>query len=228
MGPLKSPAASPTPIQTEGTALAGCCNILSPIWRAACARSRARSSNRNPNFEKAGGVGTGTTAQAWSPRRAVGDFVVASDDLRIGFPEVRRGLVAALRRQVPEHWRRTLPLPLAASGYGVLLGLGFATFVLTLAFWALTAIVLSGAAGLKLGHSLLAPGRRTRRQSLVHAARECVVLVYGVTAMLVVAAAIEAFWSSAIWLPNAVKYSAAAVCWIVVLIYLSLQGRHAA
>ena len=36
----------------------------------------------------------------------------------------------------------------------------------------LTAIVLSGAAGLRLGHSLLAPGRRTRRQSLVFAARE--------------------------------------------------------
>ena len=118
----------------------------------------------------------------------------------------------------------------AVAGYLTERGLGetFWSFVATHSSFELTAIVLAGAAGLKLGHSLLAPGRRTRRQSLVQAARECVVLVYGVTAMLVVAAAIEAFWSSAIWVPNAVKYGVAAVCWIVVVLYLSLQGRHAA
>ena len=104
----------------------------------------------------------------------------------------------------------------------------FYSFVVTHGSFELTAIVLSGAAGLKLGHSLLAPGRRTRRQSLVHAASECVVVIYGVVAMLVVAAAIEAFWSSSVWVPNAVKYGVAAVCWFVVFAYLSLQGRHAA
>jgi uncharacterized membrane protein SpoIIM required for sporulation len=104
----------------------------------------------------------------------------------------------------------------------------FYSFVVTHGAFELTAIVLSGAAGLKLGHSLLAPGRRTRRESLVHAARECVVLVYGVTAMLIVAAAVEAFWSSAAWVPSAVKYGVAAVCWLVVLAYFVLQGRRAA
>ena len=48
-----------------------------------------------------------------------------------------------IRRQVPEPWRRVLPLPLAAVLYGVLLGLGFATFVLTLAVVALAAISLA-------------------------------------------------------------------------------------
>jgi cytochrome c-type biogenesis protein len=42
-----------------------------------------------------------------------------------------------VRRQVPESWRRRLPVPLAAAGYGVLLGLGFTTFILTFAVWAL-------------------------------------------------------------------------------------------
>jgi WD40 repeat protein len=51
-------------------------------------------------------------------------------------------IVPQVRRQVPESWRRRLPLPVAAAGYGVLLGLGFATFVLTLAFWALAGIAL--------------------------------------------------------------------------------------
>jgi WD40 repeat protein len=53
--------------------------------------------------------------------------------LRI-FPQVRR--------QVPESWRRVVPLPIAAFGYGTLLGLGFLTFVFTIAFWALAALAL--------------------------------------------------------------------------------------
>ena len=48
-----------------------------------------------------------------------------------------------IRRQVPEHWRRVLPLPLAAAGYGVLLGLGFTTFVLTFAVPALAGVSLA-------------------------------------------------------------------------------------
>ena len=46
-------------------------------------------------------------------------------------------IVPQVRRQVPESWRRRLPLPLAAGLYGVLLGLGFTTFILTFAVWAL-------------------------------------------------------------------------------------------
>jgi hypothetical protein len=49
-------------------------------------------------------------------------------------------IVPQIRRQVPEPWRRTMPLPLAGALYGVLLGLGFTTFVLTFAVWALAGI----------------------------------------------------------------------------------------
>ena len=117
----------------------------------------------------------------------------------------------------------------AVAGYLTERGLGevFYSFVVTHGSFELTAIVLSGAAGLKLGYSLLAPGRRTRRQSLVAAAKESVVVIYGVTAMLVVAAALEAFWSSSAWVPSSVKYAVAAVCWLAVFAYLALQGRHA-
>jgi hypothetical protein len=45
-----------------------------------------------------------------------------------------------IRRQVPEWWRRVLPLPVAAGLYGVLLGLGFTTYVLTFAVWAVAAL----------------------------------------------------------------------------------------
>jgi uncharacterized membrane protein SpoIIM required for sporulation len=117
----------------------------------------------------------------------------------------------------------------AVAGYLTERGLSstFYSFVVTHSAFELTAIVLSGAAGLKLGHALLAPGRRTRMQSLVLAAQECSVIVYGVTVMLIIAAAVEAFWSSASWLPHVVKYSVAAGCWITVLGYLTFQGRSA-
>lgn len=117
----------------------------------------------------------------------------------------------------------------ALAGYLTERGLSptFYSFIATHSAFELTAIVLAGAAGLRLGHALLAPGRSTRGQSLVVAARESAVLIYGVTAMLFVAAAIEAFWSSAQWLAPGLKYSVAAVCWIAVLTYLVLQGRRA-
>jgi uncharacterized membrane protein SpoIIM required for sporulation len=116
----------------------------------------------------------------------------------------------------------------AVAGYLTERGLSatFWSFVATHSSFELTAIVLSGAAGLRLGHALLAPGARSRSQSLVLAAREVSVIVYGVIAMLVIAAAIEAFWSSATWLPPALKYSVAGACWVAVLAYLMLQGRR--
>ena len=63
-----------------------------------------------------------------------------------------------VHRQVPESWRRVAPLPVASFGYGVLLGLGWTTYVLTLAVWALFALafalgdpVLGVAAGVAFG-----------------------------------------------------------------------------
>jgi hypothetical protein len=45
--------------------------------------------------------------------------------------------------------------------------------------------------------------------------------------MLIIAAAIEAFWSSAHWLPAGAKYGVAAVCWTSVFGYFGFQGRRA-
>jgi uncharacterized membrane protein SpoIIM required for sporulation len=117
----------------------------------------------------------------------------------------------------------------AIAGYLTHKGLSdtFYSFVVTHSAFELTAIVLSGAAGLRLGHALLAPGRYTRLQSLVQAAKGCAVIIYGVVVFLLIAAAIEAFWSSARWIPLFMKYSVAALVWAAVLSYLTLQGRSA-
>jgi uncharacterized membrane protein SpoIIM required for sporulation len=117
----------------------------------------------------------------------------------------------------------------ALAGYLTARGLSstFYPFISTHSAFELTAIVLSGAAGLRIGHALLVPRRFTRIASLVRAAQDAAVLLYGVTAMLLVAAAVEAFWSSARWLPAAAKYGVAAVCWTAMLGYFLFQGRRA-
>jgi hypothetical protein len=92
-------------------------------------------------------------------------------------------IVPQVRRQVPESWRRRLPVPLAAGLYGVLLGLGFTTFVLTFAVWALAGVcvavgdpALGAAAGLAFGTGrllpvvALAPAAATAAGARAHAA----------------------------------------------------------
>jgi hypothetical protein len=49
-------------------------------------------------------------------------------------------IVPQVRRQLPEGWRWSMPLPVAAALYGILLGLGFTTFVLSYGAWALAGI----------------------------------------------------------------------------------------
>jgi uncharacterized membrane protein SpoIIM required for sporulation len=118
----------------------------------------------------------------------------------------------------------------AVAGYLIERGLSpqFFSFVVTHSAFELTAIVLSGAAGLRIGYGLIAPGRLTRVDSLVRATREAVVLLYVASAMLLLAAAIEAFWSSARWMPLGIKYGVAAICWAAVIGYFARQGRRRA
>jgi hypothetical protein len=72
---------------------------------------------------------------------AHGLVLVAVLGVAAAIADVRgRPIVPQIRRQVPEHWRRMLPLPVATLLYGVLLGLGFTTFVYAVALWALAGI----------------------------------------------------------------------------------------
>jgi uncharacterized membrane protein SpoIIM required for sporulation len=90
----------------------------------------------------------------------------------------------------------------------------------------LTAIVIAGAAGLRLGLDLIAPGRRRRVDALIEAGRVGAKLCIGVFAMLVFAAFVEAFWSSIAWMPAWIKYSVGGALWALVLGWLALGGRR--
>ena len=115
----------------------------------------------------------------------------------------------------------------STAGYLTWRGFGanFYPFVITHGAFELTGIVLAGAAGLILGHSLLVPGRRSRLAALEHAARSAIVIVYGMTAMFAIAAVLEAFWSAARWVPAPLKIGVGAACWVAVIAYLVFQGR---
>lgn len=109
--------------------------------------------------------------------------------------------------------------------HGIGFGSTFWPFVAGHSSFELTAIVIAGAAGMKVGFSLLRPGQRTRARALREEARDALPLVTGFSAMLLIAAVIEAFWSSSAWLPDTAKFAAAAVFWTVVLAWLGLGGR---
>ncbi len=101
----------------------------------------------------------------------------------------------------------------------------FWRFVVGHGSFELTAIVIAGGAGLQLGLRVLAPGRKRRVDALVEGGRIGARLCLGIVFMLLVAAFIEAFWSSIAAVPAWGKYSVAAALWTVVLVWLWRGGR---
>lgn len=89
----------------------------------------------------------------------------------------------------------------------------------------LLAIVISGAAGLHIGMALIAPGRCTRGRALIEAGTVGAKLVLGAFAMLVVAAFIEAYWSSIGWMPDPIKFGAGLTMWLLILLWFWRGGR---
>lgn len=101
----------------------------------------------------------------------------------------------------------------------------FWSFVIGHGAFELTAITFAGAAGLQLGWALLAPGRLPRAEALRRAASESVKLVAGVIVMLLIAAFIEAYWSSIALSATWLKYLIGGGLWLLVGAYFLLVGR---
>jgi len=119
----------------------------------------------------------------------------------------------------------------AVMGHIVYAGMStnFFSFVCGHSAFELTAIILCGAAGLRLGYSLIAPGKLRRVDALRTGALEALPLVIGSAGMLVLAAGIEAFWSPRTGVPAEIKYGVGIAMWLLTGAYFSLMGRrHAA
>ena len=105
-------------------------------------------------------------------------------------------------------------------------GRNLLTFIAGHGAFELTAIVISGAAGIAMGYALIDTGPRTRWASLRARAGDLFSMVMGAALMLLVAAFIEGFWSpSSILAP--VKWGVAGLLHLLVLAYLLFAGRAA-
>lgn len=113
------------------------------------------------------------------------------------------------------------------AGYVLATGHGekFLSFVVSHGSFELTAIVISGAAGLILGHALIAPGTATRSQAVYERGLVAVQLALGAGGMLAVAALVEGFWSPS-GAPPLAKYIVGGLLWAVVIFYLTAAGRR--
>jgi uncharacterized membrane protein SpoIIM required for sporulation len=147
------------------------------------------------------------------------------NNVRIGFQTFAGGLAAG----VGSIWF------LGANGIVIGAVAGYLTQIgYTETFWSfvaghssleLLAIVLAGAAGLRLGQAVIAPGNVSRKAALVAAARPAVRLMYGAALMFFAAAFVEAFWSPLTEIPFRFKITAGVAGWLLLLGYFLLAGR---
>jgi len=114
------------------------------------------------------------------------------------------------------------------------LGALFATKGFGLDFWAtvaphgvieLTAIQISGGAGLLIAAAILMPGRLRRIDALKRNARRAATLLLGVAALLVVAGTIEGFFSP-LHTPPSVRLAVGAVTAVLLVAYLGFAGSR--
>ncbi len=91
----------------------------------------------------------------------------------------------------------------------------------------LTAVVIAGSAGLRLGWSLIDPGDRPRRVALVEEGRRSVVLVLGLVATFLVAGLIEGFVTGSP-LPTFARVGIGVLAEVAFVLYAVVLGREAA
>jgi uncharacterized membrane protein SpoIIM required for sporulation len=89
----------------------------------------------------------------------------------------------------------------------------------------LPAIMLAGAAGLRVGAGILFPGMLRRRDSIALGGSEGVQLILGTVPMLIVAGTFEAFLSPT-HIPVAIKFSVGAVLFTALCFWLTEGGRE--
>ena len=118
----------------------------------------------------------------------------------------------------------------AVSGYLTQVGYHetFWSFVAGHSSLELLAIVLSGAAGFKLGLAIIAPGNQSRRAALVAAAKPAVRIMYGAAVMFFAAALVEAFWSPITEVGFTAKIAVGVAGWVLLLGYFVFAGRRRA
>jgi uncharacterized membrane protein SpoIIM required for sporulation len=91
----------------------------------------------------------------------------------------------------------------------------------------LTAVFVAGAAGLRLGWTLIDPGDRKRGEALAEEGRRAVVIVMGLVGVFLIAGLIEGFVTGSP-LPTWIRVGIGVVAELAFLLYVALRGRQVA
>ncbi|HEY0062360.1 MAG TPA: stage II sporulation protein M [Telluria sp.] len=102
----------------------------------------------------------------------------------------------------------------------------FWSFVITHSSFEITGLLLSAVAGMRLGLTVIHPGRRSRGHALQVASRAIFPVMVGGGLMTFGAAFVEAFWSASTVVPQNVKYGVGALCWALVIGFFVFAGRR--
>src|SRR5688572_14922274 len=150
------------------------------------------------------------------------------NNVRIGFQTFAGGMLAG----VGSAWFLASNGVIIGAVAGYLTQAGYSetfwSFVAGHSSLELLAIVLSGAAGFKLGMAVIAPGNRSRKAALMAAARPAVRIMYGAAIMFFAAAFVEAFWSPLTEIPFNIKIGVGIAGWVVLFAYFLFAGRSRA
>lgn len=152
---------------------------------------------------------------------------VTTNNVRVGFLAFAGGVLLCLPT--------ALVLAYNGASVGAVAGLfaaagenaKFYGLVLPHGLLELTAIVIAGGAGLRLGWTLVDPGDRTRKAALAEEGRRAVVIVLGLIAVFSVAGIIEGFVTGSP-LPPVVRVGTGVAVELAFLAYAVVQGRAAA
>jgi uncharacterized membrane protein SpoIIM required for sporulation len=114
-----------------------------------------------------------------------------------------------------------------AAGHIINMGFGetFFPFIIGHGSFELTAIIFSAQSGLLLGYRFFVTRGLSRGASLRRAGKESLPIITGAALLLVIAAAVEAFWSSRHLMGVTIRYVVGALGWVLLLLYFLLAGR---
>jgi len=101
----------------------------------------------------------------------------------------------------------------------------FFSFIIAHSAFEITAIIFFAYSGMLLGYRFFITGGLSRSASIKKAGQEALPVIAGSTIMLVIAAVIEAFWSSKHQFPFMLRIIAGACFWVLALIYFLFAGR---
>ncbi len=151
---------------------------------------------------------------------------IMTNNLSVTFTTFASGILAGLGTIYMIAWNGLLLGVVGTACAKAHMSLALWSFVVAHGSLELPAIVLSGAAGMRLGYGLLFPGNYSRMHSVAEGGRDAIQLMAGVVPMLMVAGTLEGFLSPS-GAPVAVKFAVGVTLFSLLLFWLFSQHEAA-